>query len=142
MNYKKLIILAFLLGGLILFFVSCRATFETYPLKSGGPKKVAISITDSGYDPAAFDITLGTTVTWTNNGTKAHTVTSGTPGYPSGLFDSGDIAPGFSYSYTFNTRGIFYYYCKHHPNIMTGTLYCEPISKPQPGPSSSSDSQK
>ena len=54
--------------------------------------------------------TLGTTVTWTNNDTMAHTVTA-----VDNSFDSGMIAPGQSWSYTFDRPGTFEYYCTLHP---------------------------
>jgi len=56
-------------------------------------------------------ITLGTTVTWTNNDTgMVHTVTA-----VDGSFDSAILQPGQSFSYTFNDPGDFEYFCSPHP---------------------------
>jgi len=64
-------------------------------------------------------------VTWTNNDAVGHTVTSGsstgTVASPDGLFDSGDIAPGETFSYTFTEAGTFDYFCTPHPWMM-GTV--------------------
>lgn len=80
-----------------------------------------IFIQGMAFSPASKTITVGTTIKWTNQDGVTHTVTSGTPGSPSGLFDSGNIAPNGTSSYTFNQAGTFYYYCKIHSS-MTGTI--------------------
>lgn len=66
-------------------------------------------------------ISVGTTLTWTNQDGVAHTVTSGVPGSPSGVFDSGNINSQGSFSHTFNQAGVFKYYCKIH-TTMTGII--------------------
>lgn len=55
-------------------------------------------------------ILLGTTVTWINNDNMPHTVTADNES-----FDSGDIQPGASFSYTFTALGQFSYHCRYHP---------------------------
>lgn len=56
-------------------------------------------------------VPLGTTVTWTNNDPGVpHTVTAA-----DGLFDSGILATGDTFSYTFNQVGQFNYLCTPHP---------------------------
>ncbi|MCC6178938.1 MAG: cupredoxin domain-containing protein [Chloroflexi bacterium] len=64
------------------------------------------------YDPSTLTIEAGTTVTWTNQGSTAVTITS-----PDGLFDSDTLAPGASYSYTFDTPGTFRYFCVPYPHM-------------------------
>lgn len=48
------------------------------------------------YDPSPLAIKAGTSVTWTNNDSTVHTVTSGLPeqGEVGTLFDSSIISPG------------------------------------------------
>ncbi|MDZ7675496.1 MAG: plastocyanin/azurin family copper-binding protein [Acidimicrobiales bacterium] len=80
---------------------------------------------DNAYDPLEITIPVGTTVTWANEDSVFHTVTSGTvennQGSPDGTFDSGEIQPGESFSYTFDEAGEFPYYCIPHP-WMQGTV--------------------
>ncbi len=79
----------------------------------------------TAYSPGVIEVAQGTTVTWTNDDTVVHTVTAGDSdgriGTPSGLFGSGDMAPGESFSFTFDEVGEFTYYCVPHP-WMVGTV--------------------
>jgi plastocyanin len=63
------------------------------------------------YDPAQVNVKVGQTVTWTNSGAVAHTVTAddGTS------FDSGTLAPGATFKFTPTTAGTFAYHCTFHP---------------------------
>jgi plastocyanin len=76
----------------------------------------AVSIVDFAFEPASLEVPVGTTVTWTNAGAAPHTVTA-----DDGAFDSGELAPGASFSQTFDTAGSFAYHCEIHPD-MTGTI--------------------
>ncbi|HXA02169.1 MAG TPA: T9SS type A sorting domain-containing protein [Cytophagaceae bacterium] len=87
-----------------------------------------ISITDFQFTPPTLTIAMGDKVMWTNNSSSTtHTATSGS-GCPSGngIWDSGNITPGTSYtSPAFNTAGSFPYHCIYHcgsPYFMTGTI--------------------
>jgi plastocyanin len=64
------------------------------------------------YDPDKTSITAGSTVTWTNNGSTTVTVTSA-----DGLFSSDSLAPGSSFSYTFDTPGKYRYFCVPYPHM-------------------------
>lgn len=72
-----------------------------------------------GYTPATITVPVGTTVTWRNEDAVFHTVTSGasngTTATPDGTFDSGEIQPGETFSYTFDTPNTFDYHCTPHP---------------------------
>jgi len=70
------------------------------------PADNTISIKDSVFTPNSLQVSVGTTVTWVNNDTVQHTVTSDTS-----LFDSGPIAPGAKFTYTFAQAGTFAYHC-------------------------------
>jgi plastocyanin len=76
----------------------------------------AVSIVDFAFDPAAVEIPVGATVTWTNTGAAPHTATAS-----DGTFDSGQLAPGATFSHTFTAAGTFPYVCQIHPQ-MTGTV--------------------
>jgi len=77
-----------------------------------------VSISDFAFSPANITVKKGTTVTWTNHDSVAHTVveTDGKTGP-----QSSSLANGKSYSFTFNTTGTFKYNCSIHPE-MVGTV--------------------
>ncbi len=75
-----------------------------------------VSIKDFAFDPPSIDIPAGTTVTWTNQDSTAHTVDG-----DQGEFESGNLDPGQSYSETFDTPGTYIYHCDIHPS-MKGTV--------------------
>jgi plastocyanin len=78
---------------------------------------ISVDIKGFTFVPVTITVPAGTTVTWTNDDTVAHTVTSVT-----GAFDSGNIDPGKTYSFTFNQAGTFEYSCTNHPSIPHGTV--------------------
>ena len=67
----------------------------------------------AAYAPNPMTVSAGTTVTWTNNDTVAHTATG-----DGGVFDSGPIRAGGSYQFTFQNRGTFAYHCTFHPGMV------------------------
>ena len=75
------------------------------------------------YKPSPAKIALGSTITWTNDDTLPHTVTSGNSEKgPDGIFDSGIMNADKSFSHTFDKAGVSKYYCAVHP-WMTGKLW-------------------
>lgn len=80
--------------------------------------------TDECFVPSSLTVPLGTTVTWTNDDTAAHTVTSGSDATPDGNFDSGLFMAGKTFSHTFDSAGEYPYYCLVHP-WMTGKVTVE-----------------
>ena len=70
------------------------------------PASSAVTITNAGYQPNALSVKVGTKVTWTNNDSAAHTVTSDT----AGVFDSGPINAGATFAFTFSQAGTFTYH--------------------------------
>ena len=66
----------------------------------------AISIKSSKYHPKNVTVKVGSTLTWTNNDDVPQSVTSDAPG----LFDSGPLAPGATWKYTFASTGVFPYH--------------------------------
>jgi plastocyanin len=66
--------------------------------------------------PSILEITLGSTVTWKNQDTAAHTVTSGTPDSgPDGYFDSSMVLSDCKFSFRFNQKGEYSYFDMVHP---------------------------
>ena len=90
-------------------------------LALGGPASAAthgVSEVDFHFVPATITIGLGDTVTWTNNASDPHTSTSDT-----GIWDSGSMSPGATFSHTFNSAGSFAYHCTFHQSLgMVGTV--------------------
>lgn len=76
----------------------------------------AVAIVDFAFEPALTGVAVGDTVTWTNYGAEHHTVTA-----DDSSFNSGNLAPGESFSQTFAATGSFTYRCRIHPS-MTGTI--------------------
>ncbi len=76
------------------------------------------SVTMKGlaFNPSALTINKGANVTWTNDDSTTHTVTSDT-----GAFDSGNMNPGATYTRQFNDTGTFAYHCTIH-TFMKGTI--------------------
>lgn len=70
------------------------------------------------FQPSPLEITVGNTVTWTNRDAVEHSVTSGTPSDPSGVFDSGFFTEGQRFSYTFTQPGTYPFFCARHPTMM------------------------
>lgn len=67
----------------------------------------------SCYTPYQVDIAPGDTITWLNEDNRTHTVTTGTTNYgPVGVFDSGIILPGNSFTQFFGSVGKYQYYDK------------------------------
>ena len=78
--------------------------------------------TDECFIPADVTVDVDGEVTWTNDDTAAHTITSGTPeDGPDGTFDSSLVMPGTTFSYTFEDAGEYPYFCVVHPWMM-GTV--------------------
>ncbi|TBR25810.1 MAG: hypothetical protein EPO63_01255 [Candidatus Nitrosotenuis sp.] len=79
------------------------------------------SCADKCYIPNDVQVKVGGTVTWKNADTAAHTVTSGKDATSDGLFDSGMVMVGKTFSYKFDKAGTYDYYCMVHP-WMTGKV--------------------
>ncbi|HEY3324285.1 MAG TPA: cupredoxin domain-containing protein [Planctomycetota bacterium] len=85
--------------------------------KGGMAATVNVSIVSFAFQPATPTISVGDTIIWTNNGDRQHTSTSDT-----GVWDSGALNPGDSFSFMYNAAGSFPFHCNFHPTIMTGTV--------------------
>lgn len=68
------------------------------------------------FEPRVIEIDNGTTVTWTNDGGQAHTVTFEELGYDE------VIEPGDTLERTFTEPGTYEYICRYHPPDMDGRV--------------------
>jgi plastocyanin len=80
-----------------------------------------VEAVDIAFAPTSVAVPVGATVTWTNQDVVGHTVTSGAPGDPDGLFDEPLGAEGDTATVTFEEPGTYGYFCEVHPN-MTGEV--------------------
>ncbi len=85
------------------------------PLLSSQAATVQVQVGAGGriFTPQNVTIQIGDTVEWVWAGNN-HSTTSGTPGNPDGLWDSGVKNTGFVFSRTFTAAGTFNYYCSPH----------------------------
>lgn len=87
------------------------------PLAMAQPGTIVdIEISGFAFAPANPTVEIGTTVRWTNLDAMAHTTTSNT-----GLWDSGLLNQTDQFMHTFLATGTFPYHCTPHP-AMTGTI--------------------
>jgi plastocyanin len=80
--------------------------------------------TNECFNPDIITAIVGNTVTWTNDDTAAHTVTSGKDTTADGTFDSSLLPAGKTFSFKFESSGEYPYYCVVHP-WMTGKVIVE-----------------
>ena len=67
------------------------------------------------YIPSKIYISKDEQVVWQNQDSAFHSVTSGTYGSPTELFDSGHMDPDEIFTVEFRERGTFDYFCTLHP---------------------------
>lgn len=110
--FLAIALLAFLLvvTGCTQSTVTPASNQPTAPTAAGS----SVTIKDFAFGPQALTIKAGTTVTWTNNDSTPHTVTSST-------FESSQLLPGQSFQHTFTDAGTYDYSCSIHPS-MTGQV--------------------
>lgn len=89
----------------------------------------AVTIDTFMFNPDPLKVSVGDTVTWTNNDSILHTVTSGERDYEpgnsgnvidtrkDGRFDESLDGKGSTASVTFDEAGTFHYFCDRHPGM-------------------------
>jgi plastocyanin len=85
------------------------APTRTAVTPSGAAGQAEVAMQSSQFQPKELTVKVGTTVKWTNNDQARHTVTSDT-----GVFDSGNLGKGQTFSFTFSQAGEYPYYCTFH----------------------------
>lgn len=102
-------------GGLLVVSVGGLVGRDEGGPAAAGPKGVAIA--DFEFGPLELAVSVGDTVTWSNQDEAAHTVKSEGPG----PLESGNLAGSESYELTFSEAGTYAYLCQLHP-FMKGTV--------------------
>jgi len=125
-----------LLGKTVLYmgyYTQNATTSQTGVVKTvAGEAKVLIvpgaaTLGDKGFSPNPINVKVGDNVTWSNDDTMFHTVTSGTGTSDTNKgkeFDSGLSGPtaltttGKTFDHKFTTAGEFPYFCQLHPTMV------------------------
>ena len=76
------------------------------------PATHTVTIEGMSFQPAILTVRTGDSVVWVNKDWFPHTATSET-----GDFDSLEIPPDKSWTYTPKTKGEFSYFCSLHPTM-------------------------
>jgi len=109
---KRLLLLVVLSVIALLVFVSAAGAqdsgVEAVPVQDAR----SVGIGDNFLDPPDATVEPESTITWTNNGARPHTVTA-----DDGSFDSGRLNPGDSYTVAFDGQGTVTYHCAIHPEM-------------------------
>jgi plastocyanin len=102
-----------LLAGLVATMAALLASMLILVTPSSAAT-VTVDISNYAFNPATLTVPVGTTVTWTNEDTAPHTVTSKS----GGPLNSPNLSKGDSWSFTFTTPGSYEYFCAIHPDMV------------------------
>jgi plastocyanin len=116
--------------------VATAVSLMGYP-KPAGATTFNVTVGPNGdlvFMPSSVTIHPGDQVKWTW-GSSGHSSTSGSPGMPNGIWDSGILNVGATFTHTFNSVGTFPFYCTPHGGCcgMVGTVIVANAS-PTPTP--------
>ena len=107
-----------------------QSTSTTMSTNSTSPATAQVSIlagaaypNSTGFSPSTITVVIGVnnTVQWVNNDTAPHTVTA-----TDHSFDSGNLNPGDTWTYTFTKPGTYSYVCTYHPWMMGTVIVVSP----------------
>ena len=124
----------FLVGLAVLILAGCGddSTSPSKPPPSGTATKKIVQIGNNFFRPKDLTVARGDTVVWFNGGSAGHTTTSGAGCSSDGLWDSGALGNGASFSVVFSDDGVsqtgtIAYFCIPHCGMgMTGTVTVTP----------------
>ena len=121
MQASKLLGLLILIAAILL-----HASTSVSVAQSPAPGGATVTMKEFAFTPKEIKVKVGTTVTWTNAGTTAHSATA-----IDKAFNTRNLQPGETKTVTFGTPGTFMYHCVFHGNPddksgMIGTVIVEP----------------
>jgi plastocyanin len=118
-------------SALALVMASGVIAFASVSAQQSGGSKVSIvegaaTMADKAFDPSPANVKSGDTVTWTNDDSTPHTVTSGKGSSDPNMgkdFDSSPglktlLAPKQTFDHKFTAAGEFPYFCQVHPTMV------------------------
>src|SRR5690242_13019566 len=127
-NRNHIFLASIVLVGIVAIIPSSFALmFQVSIIPGSGPSKFCAE-TDTCFNQSILNISPGDTVMWTNNDNVDHTLVDGLPyaAQRGTIFDSGVIAPGKTYSFTFYNAGV-YKYSDKIDRWMVGEINVRPI---------------
>ena len=92
------------------------------PDKPAGATAGQVASDIAGFTLEVLQVSVGTTVTWTNQDNSGHTVTAGSLEVPNDEFASLTLNRGESFSHTFQSAGTFRYDCAIHPDTSNAVV--------------------
>jgi plastocyanin len=120
-NKKFFVLSIFILVMILIFSIAgCSSVSQSSKITqassvSTSSVKNQVICKNNRFNPEALTVKAGTTVTWVNQDSYIHTVTSGkSPTDSSGLFDSGNLNGGKTFSFKFDKAGTYDYFCIPH----------------------------
>ena len=123
MSLKKILFICIFTVSLLVLsmaFTGCsspgQAATATNTVGTNPASKNEILIESNSYKPDSVTIKVGESIKWINKDSYNHTVTA-----KNGEFDSGNIASGAEFSFTFSKEGTYEYICGIH-TFMKGTI--------------------
>lgn len=84
----------------------------------------SIRVSDFSFSPSRVTISVGDSVTWNLAG-GTHTATSGTAPEGDGIFNQ-TLNASAPFTFTFEEAGEYPFFCRFHPDFMTGTVTVQP----------------
>ncbi len=81
-------------------------------------ENVTVTIKNFSFNPKVLNIKTGTKVTWINNDSAPHTVTSDS----GSLLNSPTLSSGSSFSFTFSSPTTVNYHCAIHPMMKASVI--------------------
>jgi plastocyanin len=118
MKNKQIIFLA-LIFSITLISISTSsayaATAYSISIPNGADAQNCSKNLNACFNPTTISVNVGDTIKWTNNDGTEHTTTSGPSGSPDGLWNSGVLTSGKSFTTTITKTGTLNYYCLLHP---------------------------
>jgi len=114
MKWVWIILVIVVIAGAIYYFT--RPNYQignsSSVISSSPVSQSSVSAENFSFNPSSIEVAVGTEVTFTNNDSTAHTITS-----DDGAFDSGQLASGQSFKHTFTQAGTFTYHCSIHTTM-------------------------
>ena len=111
--YIKIGIAVIILG--VVITSGCTQNQQQSPQNTTNSKNTSystVTIQNFTFTPNTLTVKAGTNITWINQDSAVHDVTS-----DSGAFSSPDLDKDDKYTYNFTKPGEYSYYCQEHPSM-------------------------